>query len=453
MRSLTKYVRRCAGVSRRRRPGRLAGLGGGAAALALLVGGCGPASDEPARNFVLISLDTVRADHLGAQGYPEGTTPHLDRWLRRGAQFSNCVAQAASTLPSHRSMFRSQVASRSREAEPMLAEHLRAAGWQTVAFTGGGNLSGELGFSAGFDLWEETDRGLEWARGRLAEWWPARDPERPVFAFLHTYDVHLPYEPPGVWARRFDPEYAGTLRPGVTRPLFRTIRGLAVEEAFTGDASVSERDRRYLVSLYDAGLAHCDREFGRLLYWLDTQGRGEDTGVAIVSDHGEEFWDHGSVLHSHTVYQELIHTPLGFVLPGEREALFTGVVRNLDVAPTVLEWLGLAAPPSYEGQSLLPRIEGDVDEHAPAVSEMRNWKSFVDWPWKLIVEQGRSPRLFHLERDPGERDDVGSDLPDLVRALEASLAAAVAGEEVQELADQEMSPELEARLQALGYVE
>ncbi|MEZ5065578.1 MAG: sulfatase [bacterium] len=403
-------------------------------------------------NLLLVSLDTVRADALGAFGNPRALTPHLDRLARSGVTFSNAIAQASSTLPSHRSMFRSRVASRSTGDEPMLAEILQGAGWHTVAFTGGGNLSRELGFAVGFDQWEEADGGFGWALPRFAAWLDAREPG-PFFAFLHTYDAHLPYDPPPPWAQRLDPDYQGWVTGAETRPLCRTLRELPVEEDWSGRTDLSARDREHVRALYDAGVAALDSNVGRLVRDLEARGLSDDLVIAVMSDHGEEFWDHGSVIHSHTVYQELVHVPLIVVSPEDRgHGVRGGVVRNLDIAPTLLDAAGLDAVPSHEGTSLRGVLRGAADRNRPAVSEMRQAKSLIDWPWKLIARR-EGGELYHLADDPGERRNLARELEPLAVRLGVALGDAVASGEVRELSGEDMSPELVERLKALGYLE
>jgi arylsulfatase A-like enzyme len=419
--------------------------------VALLPAGCGPREGGRGPDVVLVSLDTVRADFLGAGGDPRGATPHLDRFARRGAQFAACIAQAASTLPSHASMFQSRPASRTGPGFPMLAEILQDAGWATGGFTGGGNVAGELGFDRGFDVYEEGP-DLAWSLERWAEW--RAGVAGPAFSFVHGYDAHVPYDPPAPYDRLYDPDYDGPVRGPDTRHLCRAVRGL--EE---GDPpELTEADRRHLVALYAAGLRAADARFGDLIRRLDERPEGRGAVVIVMSDHGEELWDHGSLLHSHTVYQELVHVPLLMRLPreGVEEAagrLVAGTVRNLDLAPTVLDAVGLPAEPSHEGISLrevagaraaLPRLS--------APTEMREWKALVEDRWKLITSEAGRFSLFDLEADPGEATNSASAHRDVAREMAARLAEIVEAVPVRELAD-DVSDELRDRLRALGYVE
>jgi arylsulfatase A-like enzyme len=391
---------------------------------------------------VLVSLDTVRADFLGAWGDPRGATPHLDRFARRGVLFARCIAQAASTLPSHRSMFQARPASRTGDAFPMLAEILRGAGWATAGFTGGGNVAGDRGF----DKYEEGP-DLAWSTARWVEWRSAV--AGPAFAFLHGYDAHVPYDPPPPYDRLYDPDYDGPVRGADTRHLCRAIRGLEPGAA----PELSAADRRHLIALYAGGLRAADARFGELLRRLEEAPEGGGAMVIVLSDHGEEFWEHGSVLHSHTVYQELVHVPLVLRFPGGAAGgIVSGTVRNLDVAPTVLDVLGLPAAPSHEGLSLRAAASGSASG-LPAPAEMREWKALVEDRWKLITSEAGRFALYDLEADPGETANAAADHRDVAREMAARLAGIVEDVPVRELAGDDVSDELRDRLRALGYVE
>ena len=416
--------------------------------LALLVpAGCSPRRDAPRPDVVLVSLDTVRADFLGAWGDPRGATPHLDRLARRGSQFAGCIAQAASTLPSHASMFQSRPASRTGPELPMLAEILRDAGWAAGGFTGGGNVAGELGFDRGFDVYEEGP-DLAWSTAAWAEW--RAGISGPAFAFVHGYDAHVPYDSPAPYDRLYDPGYRGPVRGSDTRRLCRAVRGLEEEAA----PELTEADRRHLIALYVGGLRAADERLGDLLRILDGTPEGAGAMVVVMSDHGEELWDHGSLLHSHTVYQELVHVPLLIRWPGKggpaagAARLVTGTVRNLDIAPTVLDVLGLPAAASHEGISLRAAGPGGT----PAPTEMREWKALVEDRWKLITSEAGRFALYDLEADPGETTNAAPRHREVARDMAARLSEIVEAVPVRELAE-EVSDELRDRLRALGYVE
>jgi arylsulfatase A-like enzyme len=363
--------------------------------------------------------------------------------------FRSCIAQSASTLPSHRSMFQSRPASLTDDERPVLAELMRDAGWRTIALTGGGNISAELGFDRGFAEYEEDRAGLSWAVPRIASWWEEGNRE-PFFAFVHTYDPHVPYDPPPPFDALYFPDYDGAVTGAGTRELCRRVRGL---EGDGDPPRLSPVERRRIRSLYAGGVRYTDAEVGRLLRVLEGEGFESRTLVIVVSDHGEELWDHGTVLHSHTVFQELVHVPLILRDPNDERggALVAETVRNLDVAPTILEGVGLPVAGSFDGVSLVGRLRGEIGPSLPAVSEMGRRKAFVDGPWKLVLDGRAGSALYDLQNDPGETRDVAAEHPERVREFRTLLAGL--GGIVRELSAEAPSPELTERLRALGYID
>jgi arylsulfatase A-like enzyme len=415
---------------------------------------CSPAGAPPAPpSFILISLDTVRADYLGVYGDPRGTSPHFDRIARTGSLFARCQAQATATLPSHRSMFRSRTASRSREETPMLAETLRDAGFATVGLTGGGTMAGSLGFNRGFDLWKEDRRGLSWSNSTFAEWLDEA-PREKFFALLHTFDAHAPYDA-GAYAEFFDPGYTGKVTGPDTRYICRVLRGLDPVGP-KGPVSLNDADRRRLIALYRGAIRRTDDLLGDLIASLEARGDMDGAALVLFSDHGEEFWDHGSLLHWHTVYQELAHVPLVIRAPGEASSLVPGVVRLMDVAPTIVELAGLPRVETHEGVSMVPMIRGDAHARSralPSITEMGDLKSLFETPWKLVTSRKSSaPALYNLEQDPAELRDLAATADSIVESMSKRLSALVSQETVAELSPEPMSPEQHERLKALGYV-
>ncbi len=415
---------------------------------------CSPAGAPSAPlSFILVSLDTVRADYLGVYGDPRGTSPHFDRFARTGSLFALCQSQATATLPSHRSMFRSRTASRSREETPMIAETLQEAGFATVGLTGGGTMAGSSGFKAGFDVWKEDRRGLAWSNAVFTEWLDEAPRER-FLALLHTFDAHAPYDA-GAYPEFFDPGYTGKVTGPDTRYICRVLRGLDPVGP-KGPVSLDDADRRRITALYVGAIRRTDDLFGDLIQLLEARGELERTALVVFSDHGEEFWDHGSVLHWHTVYQELAQVPLVIRAPGEAPSLVPGVVRLMDVAPTIVELAGLPRVEAHEGVSLVSMIRGDAQARSrdlASITEMGELKALFEEPWKLVTSRKASaPLLFNLEQDPAERSDLASSADSVVDAMSKRLSALVSQETVAELSPEPMSPEQHERLKALGYV-
>jgi arylsulfatase A-like enzyme len=408
-------------------------------------------------NFLILVLDTLRADHLGLYGYGRPTSPTLDSLAGTSVVFDHAVAQGAATYVSHRSLFHSRLPSQVGSDRPTLAAILRTAGYQTAGFTDGGQMSGSLGFARGFDHWEEFGGGLRQSLPRV-EAWLVGEARAPWYAFLHTYDIHLPYAPPPPYDSIFFPEYEGPVVPQRTREICRKIRHLFEYSAFQGEVQLTAADRRKMVALYDGGIRYADTLVGQLLRLLESRGLLDDTVLIVLSDHGEEFWDHGSVLHGHTVYHELLHVPLIVRLPGGRGGgrRVSETVRLLDVAPTVLRLAGLPPPRTFQGQSLTAELGGRVFPDRPAVSEMGTLKSRVEMPWKLILdtEQPR-PALFNLAWDPHEQFNLVAQQADRTMALLSSLRESLPRQmaNVPILPAGDVPPHVREQLKALGYVE
>lgn len=365
-------------------------------------------------DIILISIDTLRPDHLGAYGYGRDTSPVLDSLAARGATFANAFAQSSWTLPSHVSLMTSTYASvhqvdterRSMpKSIPTLAQSLQAHGYETTGFVSWIYLAAKFGFARGFDRYHElipppelqdssskhsvrsagvVDSVLAWANARDGS--AARNAEskdrkdthrkdahrtdsasdgRPFFLFVHFFDPHMDYDPPLADARRFDPTIEST-EAGSYDALKPYIAGLSAEVPPIPNAVI-----RRAIDLYDAEIRYTDRELGRLFGGLRRLGLLDRAVIVVTSDHGEEFGEHGSMEgHQWTLYDEVLHVPLLVaapeVQPGTRIA---PIVESIDIAPTLLEWAGIETPPSYQGRSLHALLNGAGDAiHAEGVA-------------------------------------------------------------------------------------
>jgi arylsulfatase A-like enzyme len=394
-----------------------------------LPGGCtggrvsAPVPDGP-RRIILISLDTVRADHLGIYGYDLPTSPALDRFAASAVVFDDAVAQASATLASHASILTSRIP-RHHGASfanrhglgagvPTLAGLLRDAGYRTAAFTGGGQLDRRFGLDRGFEEYRETrfNQNFHDTAGLGIEWLRAHRGER-VFLFLHTYEPHHPYVARGL--RGLESDYDGPLPPVISLELLKEIK--------SGSREIDERDLRHIVNAYDNDLRSTDDGFRRLHRFLRRQGLLEDALIVVTSDHGEEFGEHGSVgWHGHTLYEELLRVPLIVKLPGNAHAgtRVPSSVRGLDIAPTILELAGVPVPDGFQGVSLRPLMSpGSLSVDRPALSELDAVPSSVSYrrrPWKLD-----GARLFDLDADPLEARDLAPVEPERLESLNQSV--------------------------------
>ena len=461
---------------------RLALLG-----LSLLLAGCG--EEQPARrgpNLLVVSLDTLRADHLGCYGYERDTSPQLDALAAQGVLFEHVRSHSPKTGPSHMSLFTGLLPDahgvRNLDVDgnrrlspnvPTLARLLHEAGWRTAAFHGGGHVSQELGFDDGFERFEGPG-GVETNVGRALEAM-AGFGDDPFFVFLHTYEIHDPYTPPDAYRQRFvDPDYAGRVtysRDGLRSAAMGNWE--QQHELFWMRVDwTSEADRQQLVDLYDAGIAYADDQLGRLLAGLDALGLADDTLVVVLSDHGEQFREHDDYMHN-AVYGEVLSVPLLMRvpprgLPAVPPAAVSGRrvaqgVQLVDVLPTVLELFGQPLPSHLQGRSLLPLLRG---QSLPPADVLSTWPRAHEWAlehegFKLIRRERDDgtlvQELYELAADPGEQHDVAGTEPERLSELEQRLLSLrelsrayqqslEAGEDVQ------LDEETRRDLQALGYL-
>ena len=400
-------------------------------ALAALVGaGCHEPPPVP-RNLVLVSLDTLRADHLGLYGYPKRTSPELDRWAEHAFVFENAVSASNYTLAAHHALFQSKTATVARDARDTgltLAEMLKAQGFATAGFTGGGMMTKLSGFERGFDRWDEGHELLEdtlpGALAYLDD--PARRDSR-FYLFVHCLDVHLPYDPPPPYDSMFDPDYHGTITGPQTRNLLGMRKMFEGRQSY-GRHHYDDTDKDKVRALYDGEIARMDEVLATLLARLEERDLRDDTLVVVLADHGEEFWDHGSVLHAHTVYQELLHVPLLMRVPAleKRSHRIGQRVSLVDVVPTLLELLALPAPPGLQGRSLVPLLRGEPGTPHPLFAEgyasHAKLQSVIDGDLKLIRNiDTHAVSLYDLAADPGEKNDVAANRPADVERMQALL--------------------------------
>ncbi|MBU0755514.1 MAG: sulfatase [Planctomycetes bacterium] len=427
--------------------------------ITVMLSGCGNDTVLNPCNVILISLDTLRADHLGTYGYDRNTSPNLDILANQGIVFDRAIAQASSTTPSHRSLFHSKPASAYKSDGLRLQEVLLKHGYRTAAFTGGGNISKRLGFGRGFELYCEDKGGLAISIPRARRWLEQLHGE-PFFLFLHTYDIHLPYDPPPPHDTLFYPGYQGSIKGEDTRDLLRRIRKLGEYKDTGGEVVLSESDRRRIIALYDGGIHYTDEKVGDFLTLLEELKLARETLVVVFSDHGEEFWDHGLVSHAHTVFEELVHVPMIWRFPGEWRAgsRVSESVPLMDIAPTILDFLRIEKPDAFEGHSLLPLMKGEKEAPRPTLSEQEGLCAWTEFPWKLIIEfsDSAAPLLFNLESDPEECHDLRNDQQEISKTLAKNLSKALAGRTVSKVraVDEGIENEdLLERLRALGYID
>lgn len=417
---------------------------------------------DPAERKVLIwiSVDTLRADHLGAYGYPRPTSPAIDQFLRSAAMFKDAFSTASWTLPSLAAQFTSRppslhgAVSDARKRDPASStvfEALGEHGFTVLAVTSNSFVSPKFETAAGFDTLWDTDgdagevtrlalQALErWDGGHLA-------------LFVHYMDPHGYYEPPPPFQDLFRERYRGP----VTTRNFEALK------------SADAAGIRFLQGMYDGEIAFTDARIADLLSGLAARGLLDRAVVVFSADHGEEFQEHHGWGHGHTLYQEMLHVPLGLRVPGVSPQVVEDPVSTIDLAPTLLDALGVPAPASFRGRSLMRLLRG---ERLPEQALIAETEKTLDGTHRLCLRRGSlkyvrvmgagatgaaSPALretlYDLRHDPDERRPIEApELASIRREAEAYLASVRA--EVAVSAPADLSLEERERLRALGYLQ
>ena len=430
-------------------------------ALGLWIWACGANAADPGavpRTVILISIDTLRADHLGCYGYAHPTTPYLDRFREDAVQFTQAIAASNSTLTSHASMMTSLLVQQHGAA---FARHLalssrfltvagvfRQHGYRTVSFNDGGMLAAEYGIGNGFDVYRSSRPTLRFHFAPIVDQaiaWLDAHPRGPLFLFLHTYEVHHPYTPDPRYLALMEPPYHGALPAAETD--MPTL--IAINE---GRLPAGPRDRAHVVATYDGEIRSMDEAFGRLISFLERQGRYDPALIVFTADHGEEFGEHGVMgWHGHTLYDELLRVPLLVKFPYGAHAGLTvaSQVRGIDVAPTLVAALGWPQPEQFRGADLTPLVRGQSPIPRLAVSKFdtRPDTSIRTGAWKLY-----DGRLYDLRGDPGETRDVAAQHPEVAAFLTRRLRALVAERPASAGPKVELTGEERERLRSLGYL-
>ena len=426
-------------------------------------------------HVILISIDCLRADHVGVYGYERNITPTIDAFATEADVFENAVAVSAWTLPTHMSMFTGLTPSyhgvnRTRGLSPStfyLPQVLAEAGYETTAVVSGAYVSQAFGFARGFHRYlslhqPEAKQTVDDALDVLA-----RSSGRSTFLFLHFIDPHWPYRPPM--------DLLEKLGPAPENP--ENIDALLdkVQDRVPPTGS----DVEDVIRLYDAEIADVDRELGRFFTGLEELGMLSSSLVIITADHGEAFYEHGYWGHTQTLYEEMIRIPLTVKWPdGRSSGRASRYASQVDIVPTVLEAVDLAEalPSSAQGTSLSDRMDDDktasaqkiVSETIFASSDTTSKRvSFRSARWKYIatyvgpppdaihVDTMESRELYDLDSDPGERDNVTTSplLDDFEQRLHAYLEEAGDFLETRESQREViLDEELIERLRALGYI-
>jgi choline-sulfatase len=410
-----------------------------ALAVAIVAIGCGRTPSSlaerfPAAPIILISIDTLRADHLPVYGYRGGSTPVIDRLAPSAIVFDDVYSQCPLTLPSHTSLFtgrlplhhgvRDNIGYTVAADERTLAARLKTVGYATGAAVSSYVLRHQTGIDRGFDFFDdaievagtgdslsESQRDGRLTVDALAGWIDAHT-SQPLFAFLHLYEPHAPYAPP--------PSHA-------------------------------------MAQPYDGEIAYADELVGRLIDRLSARGLFDRSIVAVVSDHGEGLGDHGEAEHGLLLYRESLRVPLIVRLPGGQHggSRVSGAVALVDVAPTLVD---LVSAPSdgMDGQSLVAALASRRVSDRTVYSE--TWYPRLHFGWSDLASAVdgryhyiRAPRheLYDMNADPAERDNVAASKATIASSLGGWLTRTTSGSTIAEPAPADA--DARERLRALGY--
>lgn len=457
------------------------------------------------RSVVFWLIDTCRADHLSAYGYPRSTSPFLEAMAAHGVVFENCFAQAPWTKPSMASLLTSLpppttgvfgLLDRLDASFLTLPEALRAEGYNTAGFSANPIMGRMSNYTQGFRTFREASQvipggdifhqagGSAAALTRQVTAWLDDAAAQPFFLYIHSVDSHEEYRPAPAYLARFaDPEGEPRYRHEwsaleSTHP--GQLGNRCTQASFDAAGIAAAPFVDYGMRLYDAGILATDDAIGALWRHLETLGLAGKIVFVVTSDHGEEFFEHGGTSHGFSLYDELLHVPLIVwapgLLPGGRRV--RAPVQLLDVYPTLLDLLGIRIPRGLAGRSLVPWLRAEPPAApAPAIYAAKredanallrryptgNAYSLIRWPWKYILNlkppaELRPPRheLYNLEEDPHETRNLVAEQPDMVARDEAEvLDWAKRTERPQSRTARPpdlTEPGLKEQLRALGYL-
>jgi arylsulfatase A-like enzyme len=433
--------------------------------LTLLAGsaaGCRNDLPREPHPIILVNIDTLGAKHLGTYGYPRETSPHIDAFAREAIRFEWAFSQAPNTPPSQTSILTGLYPSthgmiqdddRVPQEATTLAEALRASGFRTAAFVDGGYMAAAFGHDQGFEVYSDFKHtGLVEVGPAATRWIDERNSE-PFFVLIHTYDVHWPYAPPEPYRSMFleglEPPTPGFEPTGEVLETLRRARG-----------ALPPNDLEYARARYDGGVRYVDDWFGGFLAHLRKRGLLDRATVVLISDHGEEFQEHGSVGHDR-LYATVTRIPLLIRLPGgAADRVVPQIVESIDLMPTLLELAGTPPPAGLQGRSLLPLLRGTADWTPVAISESpffgsRRALAAGDFRLFVTLDTGEV-ELYRFREDPDERRELAADHPQVVERLREGLGSwqrMVEGAGIHEGAAGELDPHALESLRSLGYVD
>ena len=443
----------------------------------LLLAAC--SVEPPPHNVLIVSIDSLRHDYLGCTGDPRGATPWMDRLAAEGILFENALATSSWTLPSHMSLLTGQypashgVTGDGRSLPPekeSLAEILGGRGYRTAGFVSGPYLHRSYGFDQGFEVYEHcvnygeelnekgrvanvirvnqrSHQGLTSPRldDRTGKWLRELPRGEPFLLFVHYWDPHYDYIAPFPYDTWLDPGFSDR---------FHTNGFLQNRKIH---AEMPARHRRRMLDLYRGEIRYTDGFLGRLLQRLEERGDLSRTIVVLVSDHGEEFFEHGNKGHRINLYEETLRIPMLIRYPDGRGAgtIVREPVSLVDVAPTVLAALSLETPDEIQGTDLARAASGGLGREGVVGELHQSLDAWRTASWKLILDRASgASELYALDVDPGESSDQSEAEPEVVERLRAELAATNAGLHAPDsVGVPALDEATENQLKALGYTD
>jgi arylsulfatase A-like enzyme len=441
-------------------------------------------------NVVLISVDSLRPDHLQCYGYHRPTSPRVDQLAAEGVLFENTISSTSWTLPAHAAMLTgladtvhgcTDTDKQLDNSRQTLAERLADVGYKTAGYFSGPYLHPVFGTSQGFETYvdctsypqfnnskAQSTGSIEgpdvWRRAQHditnpkiyqeVNRWLKQNSSQTFFLFIHMWDVHFDFVPPPPYDTMFDPGYTGTMTGEDFLFSPRVKPGMP------------ESDLQHLIALYDGEIACTDAYIGKVLDNLEVLGLADNTILLLTADHGTAFFEHGLKAHRNSLYDELIRVPLIIRYPKRIPAglRFKEQVKLIDIVPTILDMLGMARPVDVMGQSLTPLFHGGkLNYDQPAVSELfsfnQKMRSYRQVDRKLIVNRKHKAGVaFNLLNDPAEQSPIQDRHGVLMQALQRDSERSLKWlAEFREAlppgrSTSEIPPELLQKLKSLGYI-
>jgi arylsulfatase A-like enzyme len=402
-------------------------------------------------NVILISIDTLRADHLSCYGYFRKTSPNIDSFVSDAVLFKNAISQSPQTTPAHMSIFTSLTPAvhnvegfhehthehtnvtfkRLDEQIETLPVVMKKNGYLTIGLHGGGSVVGELGFDKGFDRYRDewnnesslTEK-IDGVRKAIKE---SKEKNKPLFLFLHHYICHDPYlNAPEEFGLHFLSEKVDGL-PVRREDILKSDDFSAVENSFWKNVDLNNpRHRNHIISLYDGGVYYSDYLFGKLIETLKEEDYYENSIIILLSDHGEEFYEHQDRGHWR-LFIETLHVALICKFPagmyGKR--IIYDLVRTLDVMPTLFDFLGIKTDNFMQGISFLPLLTKKGDYH-PLIVSYANQGTIDDKPVRFIKDafiysnqpsKGTDEWLFDIRNDPLETKNLSANNREIINQM------------------------------------